>query len=58
MTIKVIKRNTCPKSWHIGKQITMACEVLELVHINGDEYTWIDVKPAPQQQEGTQEWII
>ena len=50
MTIKVIKRNTCPKSWHIGKQITMACEVLELVDINGDEYMWIDVKQLPQQE--------
>jgi len=50
MTIKVIKRNTCPKTWHIGKQIVIAGEVLELVDIDGDEYTWIDVKQLPQQE--------
>ena len=43
MTIKVLQRDTCPKSWFIGHQIEWRGEVLELVEINGDEYTWIDV---------------
>ena len=55
MTIKVIKRDTCPKTWHIGKQIVIAGEVLELVDIDGDEYTWIDAKPATDtKQQGTE----
>lgn len=43
MTIKVLQRSTCPKTWHIGKQIEWQGEVLELIEINGDQYTWIDV---------------
>ena len=54
MTIKVIKRNTCPKTWHIGKQIVIASEVLELVDIDGDEYTWIDVSVADSKKQGTE----
>lgn len=43
MTIKVLQRDSCPATWFIGRQIKWRCEVLELVEIDGDQYTWIDV---------------
>lgn len=53
MTIKVLQRNTCPKTWYIGKQIEWQGEILELIEINGDQYTWIDVKKVNSDQEAT-----
>lgn len=48
MTIKVLEREICPDSWRIGKRITIAGEVLELIEIEGNKYTWIDVGPTEQ----------
>ncbi|MGW8145072.1 MAG: hypothetical protein ACWGN2_11805 [Anaerolineales bacterium] len=44
MTIKTVTRDTCPDPWYIGCQCRMAGEVLELVEIEGDQYTWMDVE--------------
>ena len=43
MTIKILQRDKCPDEWHIGKQISWQGELLELVEINDDQYTWIDI---------------
>lgn len=44
MTIKVLQRDKCPATWFIGRQIKWRGEILELVEIKGDQYTWIDVE--------------
>ncbi len=44
MTIKVLERKTCPKTWFIGHQVEWRGEVLELIEIDGDQYTWVDVR--------------
>jgi len=44
MTFKVLQRDTCPKDWAIGYQIEWQGEVLELIEIEGDQYTWVDVR--------------
>jgi len=43
MTIKVLQRDTCPKTWYIGHQVEWQGEVLELIEIDVDQYTWVDV---------------
>lgn len=44
MTLKVVTRGTCPKKWFIGYRMEWRNEVLELIEINGNKYTWIDVE--------------
>lgn len=43
MTLKVVTRETCPKTWFIGKRMEWRDEIIELIEIDGDKYTWIDV---------------
>jgi len=43
MTFKVLQRDTCPKDWAIGYQMEWQGELLEIIEIDGDEYTWVDV---------------
>lgn len=39
-----LQRDTCPDPWYLGCQMRWRGEVIELVEINGDQYTWIDVE--------------
>jgi len=50
MTKKVITRDECPEPWFIGCQCCMAGEVLELIEIEGKEYTWIDVDTMDEKR--------
>ena len=50
MTIKVLQRDTCPKTWYIGYQIEWQGELLELIEIEGDQYTWIDVMKTKKME--------
>lgn len=51
MTIKVLKRDPCPKDWAIGYQIEWQGELLEIIEIDGDEYTWVDVMKIENKNE-------
>lgn len=43
MTFKVLQRDICPKKWKLGYQMEWRGELLEIIEIDGDQYTWIDV---------------
>jgi len=45
-SVRVLQRNKCPAAWYIGRRFVWVGEIIELVEIDGDQYTWIGIRPA------------
>jgi len=53
VTIKVLQRDPCPKKWCIGYQMEWQGEFLEIIEIEGDQYTWVDVCKIKDKEHAT-----